>query len=438
MPGLPLEGVRVIDMTVVWAGPFGSALLGDLGAEVIKVETVHYWDSNSRTVGVTLEALRANGGDPAPDAKPWEISANFNSVGRNKKSVTIDLTKPEGSEAFHRLISKSDVYIENNSPDVVKRLGLTYELLGRANPNLIMISMPAFGATGPYSHFRAFGANMEAVVGHTLLRGYPDTDATNLTGVFLADACGGAASAFAVMSALYHRKRTGKGQFIDMSQAENVTHTLSQAFMDYSMNRRVQSTLGNRDPSRAPQGVYRCAGEDSWLALSCGTDAEFRALCDVIGRPELAADARFADSLSRHAHQDGLDAEISAWTAARDHYDAFHALQAAGVPCSPVLTTAEVAVDPHLQARDQWQRLTHPKAGTHSYLKSPISQMSKTPLRIWKHASTLGEDNEYVYKQVMGYSDAEYQRFVELGHIGTEYVSAVSPQAPRRGRVINR
>jgi benzylsuccinate CoA-transferase BbsF subunit len=438
MPRLPLEGIRVIDMCVVWAGPFGTALLGDLGAEVIQVESIYYFDSNSRNVGPTVEAMRANGGDPSPDAKPWELSANFNSVGRNKKSVTIDLTKPEGKEAFYRLISKSDVYVENNSPDVVKRLGLTYDVLSKANPSLIMVSMPAFGATGPYSHFRAFGANMEAVVGHTLLRGYTDTDATNTTGVFLADACGGAASAFAVMSALFYRKRTGTGQFIDMSQAENVTHTLSQAFMDYSMNRRVQTTLGNRDPSRAPQGVYRCAGEDSWLALSCGTDAEFRALCQVIGRPDLASDTRFADSLSRYTNQDELDAEISAWASDKDHYDAFHLLQAAGVAASPVLTTAEVAVDPHLQEREIWQRFSHPKAGTHNYLKPPMSHMSKTPLTIRKHASTLGEDNEYVYKRVMGYSDEEFERFVELGHIGTEYVTPGSFQAPRRGTPVNR
>ena len=277
MPRLPLEGIRVIDLTVVWAGPFGSALLGDLGAEVIKVDSIQRWDVITRGQNPTVEQMKANGGNVRDDAKPYNISANFNSMGRNKKSVTIDLTRKEGQEAFYRLAAKSDVFIENNAPDVVKRFNITYEDLKKHNPQLIMASLPAFGAEGPYSHFRAYGANMEAVVGHTLLRGYVDTDATTVTSVFLADACGGATSAFAIMSALHHRRKTGVGQFIDMSQAENVMHTLSQAIMDYSMNGSVQTTLGNRHPYRAPQGCYPCTGEDQWITVSIGTDEEFAA-----------------------------------------------------------------------------------------------------------------------------------------------------------------
>ncbi|HEY7270901.1 MAG TPA: CoA transferase, partial [Dehalococcoidia bacterium] len=299
MARLPLEGLRVIDLTVVWAGPFGGALLGDLGAEVIKVDSTQRWDVITRGQNATIEAIRKNGGNVADDAQPWNLSANFNSVGRNKKSVTIDLTRQEGREVFYRLAANSDVFIENNAPDVVQRFKIGYDQLKQHNPALIMISLPAFGSTGPYSHFRAYGANMEAVVGHTLLRGYTDTDATTVTSVFLADACGGATSAFAVMAALHHRRKTGRGQFIDMSQAENVMHTLSQAVMDYSMNGRVQTTLGNRHAYRAPQGCYPCSGEDHWITISIGSDAEFEALCRVIGREDLLADARFCDSLGR-------------------------------------------------------------------------------------------------------------------------------------------
>jgi crotonobetainyl-CoA:carnitine CoA-transferase CaiB-like acyl-CoA transferase len=426
MPPLPLEGIRVIDMTVVWAGPFGGALLGDLGAEVIKIDTIQRHDMNSRGQGFTVEQLLANGGNPSPDAKPYNMSANFNSVGRNKKSVTMDLTRPEGREVFYRLAKNSDMFIENNAPDVVRRLGISYDILCQHNPGLIMASLPAFGSSGPYRHFRAYGANMEAAVGHTLLRLYPDMDATSATGVFLADAAGGATSAFALMAALFHRRKTGKGQLIDLSQAENVMHTLSQAVMDYSMNKRVQGTLGNRHPSRAPQGVYRCAGEDSWIAVSCGSDEEFRGLCAVIGRDDLLPDTRFADSRARYANQDELDKAIEAWTLDKEHYDAFHALQAAGVPASPVLTSAEVFADPHLKARDDWQQVTHPEAGTYWHLKSPIHHMSRTPLPIRKHAACLGEDNEYVYKQVCGYTDEEYQWFVDNHHAGTTVISPVT------------
>jgi crotonobetainyl-CoA:carnitine CoA-transferase CaiB-like acyl-CoA transferase len=427
MPPLPLAGIRVIDITVVWAGPFACALLSDLGAEVIRVETIQRWDTNTRIPG-NVDQIIANGGTPAPDAKQWDVSPNLNSVGRNRRDVTIDLTRPEGQQAFYRLAAKSDVFVENNSPDVVHHLKINYDILKQHNPNLIMVSLPAFGTSGPYRHFRAFGANMEAVVGHALLRGYPDTDPTHNTSVFFADACGGATAAFAVLAALRHRLKTGKGQFIDMSQAENVAQTLSQGLMDYSMNGRVRTTLGNRDESRAPQGVYRCKGDDSWLALSCGSDAEFQALCRTMGRPELVSDPRFADSLSRYKHQDDLDPEITAWSSGLDHYEAFHALQKAGVPASPVLSMAEVATDPHLKARDMWQQVTHPKAGTHNYLKPPIAHMSKTPLQYWRYGPTLGEDNEYVYKEIMGYSDEEYQWFVDNGHAGTSFVN-VDPNA---------
>src|SRR6476660_3828220 len=163
MTKLPLEGIRVVDMCVVWAGPFGSALLGDLGAEVIRVETVQHWDLNNRIPG-NPEMIRARAPDMDPDATPWNLSPNSNSVGRNKRSVTMDLTRPEGQDAFHRLINVSDIFIENNAPELMERLNLRYPVLSQVNPNLIMISMAAFGSTGPYKHFRAFGANMEAVV----------------------------------------------------------------------------------------------------------------------------------------------------------------------------------------------------------------------------------------------------------------------------------
>jgi crotonobetainyl-CoA:carnitine CoA-transferase CaiB-like acyl-CoA transferase len=422
MAPLPLEGIRVIDMTVVWAGPFGGALLGDLGAEVIKIDSTQRLDPNSRGQNITMEQLKANGGTPAPDAKSWNLSANFNSVGRNKKSVTIDLLRPEGREVFYRLAKNSDVFIENNAPEVVRRLGISYDVLQQHNPGLVMASLPAFGSYGPYSHFRAYGANMEAVVGHTLLRLYPDTDATNATGVFLADAAGGATGAFAIMAALYHRRKTGRGQFIDLSQSENVMHTLIQAVMDYSMNRRVQGSTGNRHPYRAPQGVYGCAGDDAWVAVSVADDAQFQGLCEAIGSPELAHDPRFAGVAGRQANHDELDKIIEAWTVGKTHYEAFHALQARGVPASPVLTAAEVFADPHLRERDDWQQVTHPEAGTYWHYRSPIQHMSKTPLHIRKHAALLGEDNEYVYKEVCGYSDEEYRWFVENGHAGMDVV----------------
>jgi crotonobetainyl-CoA:carnitine CoA-transferase CaiB-like acyl-CoA transferase len=422
MPRLPLEGIRIVDLTVVWAGPFAAALLGDLGAEVIRIETLQRPDMITRNAG-NAEGMRKRGTDIAPDTPSWELSPNFNTVGRNRKSVTMDLSRPEGLDAFYRLIARSDVFIENNAPSTVVKLKADYQTLKQYNPTLIMASMSAFGADGPYRDYRAFGANIEAIVGYFLLRGYAEeADFVNSSGGF-SDSCGGALAATAVLAALTHRLNTGQGQYIDMAQSESIAQTLSQAMMDYSMNGRSRRSTGNRDPERVPQGVYPSLGDDSWIAVSCGNDEEFLALCRLIGKPEYGDDPRFAAAV-RQAQHDVLDDDITAWTSKHEAYDAFHILQEAGVPAAPVLDPAQVAADPHLQERGAWQNLAHPAAGTHPYLKSPIAHMSSTPLDIREPAPTLGRDNEYVYKEVLGFTDDEYQWFVDNGHAGTTYERA--------------
>jgi crotonobetainyl-CoA:carnitine CoA-transferase CaiB-like acyl-CoA transferase len=422
MARLPLEGIRVVDFTIVWAGPFATANLADMGAEVYRIESAQHFDSNTRAHVPDFERTKRHSGGVSPDARPYDVSPNSNTTGRNKYHCTIDLTRLEGKEILLRLVEKCDVFVENNARDTIEKFGITYDVLAARNPRLIYCSLAAFGTTGPYARFRAYGASMEAMVGHTLLRGYTDVDPVHTTSVFIADSTGGAAATFAVLAALYQRQRTGRGQFIDMSQAENMTHSLSQAFMDYSMNRRIQSSLANRDAAKAPQGVYRCAGDDAWIAISCHDDADFESLCRVMGRDDLASDGRFSDGAARWRNQDALDPEISAWTIDKDHVELFHRLQAAGIDAAPVYNVAEVFADPHLTARDAWQKVTHPMAGTHSYLRPVIGRMSKTPLSIRKHASTVGEDNEYVYKQVIGYSDEEYEHFVEQEQAATSFL----------------
>ncbi|MBI2887580.1 MAG: CoA transferase [Chloroflexi bacterium] len=430
---LPLEGIRVIDMTIVWAGPFATVLLGDMGAELIRVDSLQHPDVNTRGQPIVPPAQISGGGglqypnrDPGP--RPWNRNTQFNQTGRHKKSFTVDLQRPKGREIFFRLVRQSDIFLENNAADVVENLDITYEVLSKVNPHLIMMSLPAFGGTGPYRHFKAVGANMEAVVGHTWLRTYPDSDPTSTTPVFLADACGGASAAFAVLAALQYRIKTGRGQHIDMSQSENVMHCLSQAVMDYSMNGRVQGTMGNRDPARAPQGVYPCAGEDSWVTISCGNDEEFRALCAAIGQPSLVVDPRFADSVSRYRNQDVLDPIISGWTRDKVHYDIFHTLQKAEVTAGPVLKVSEVFHDPHLLDRGFWETISHPEAGTHVN-PGPIIELTKTPLHIRAAPPLLGQHNEYVYKEVLGYSDQEYQQLAAQDFIGDTYVVARTQQA---------
>jgi crotonobetainyl-CoA:carnitine CoA-transferase CaiB-like acyl-CoA transferase len=226
----------------------------------------------------------------------------------------------------------------------------------------------------------------------------------------------------AVLAALDHRRKTGEGQYIDMAQSEGIAQTLSQAMMDYSMNGRSRVSTGNRDPERVPQGVYRCAGDDRWIAISCGNDKEFGALCRVIGKAEYVDDPRF-DPAARQAEHDQLDKDITAWTTEHEQYEAFHILQAQGIPAAPVLDQEQLFDDPHLHTREDWLLLTHPAAGTHSYLRTPIWHMSEAPLPYRNPAPTLGQDNEYVYREVLGFNDEQYRKYEELGHIGTDYLS---------------
>lgn len=422
MPPLPLEGIKVVDLTVVWSGPFTVYTLGDLGAEVFKVESIQRWDILVRDRYIDVEKIRAHSPDVHPDAGMWDVGRNWGAMRRNHRSVTMDLTRPEGREVFLRLIEKCDVFVENNAVDVVSNLGITWEDVSARNPRLIMLSMPAFGNTGPYKDYRGYGANMEALMGHGLLRGYPELDATFNSSVLFSDAAAGALGSFAVMNALYQRHKTGRGQKIDLAQAEAVAQTYAQGYMDYAMNGRQQQPLGNRDVSRAPQGVYPSLGDDCWVAISCGDDAEFEALCAVIGKPGLAKDERFAGSLERYRNQDELDPLIAEWTRTKTNVEAFHDLQAAGVPAGPVAIQPDILADPQLKARDVWQDVTVKMTGTHPYLKPIIGRMSKTPLQIRRAAPSLGQDNEYVYKEVLRYSEEEYRWFVENDHAGQQFL----------------
>ncbi len=430
MGRLPLEGIRIINLGIVWAGPYGAMLLCDMGAEVIRIDALQQRDFTRPSPVSSLLPKTVLAGLPGaafpdrdPGERPWDRGSTFNYGLRGNLSMTVDLRRPEGRDIFLRLAKISDVVYENGV-QVMAKLGLTYDVIKEANPQIIMLSFPGYGIEGPYKHFKGYGANVEALVGHTWLRGYPDSDPTETSSIYHGDPAAGASAAFALLSALYHRRKTGEGQFIDMAQSENVIHHLSQAVMDFSMNGRVQGTMGNRDPSRAPQGAYRCQGNDSWIAISVGSDAEFVALCRAMGQPELAGDPRFADVVSRYHNQDALDQIISAWTQQGEHYALFQRLQREGVIAGPILTHAEVLQDPHMEARGFFEVVTHPVAGTHPHA-GPAFDFSNTPLHIRGPAPSLGQHNEYVYKQLLGYSDAEYAHLVEEKHIGDAYLPGV-------------
>jgi crotonobetainyl-CoA:carnitine CoA-transferase CaiB-like acyl-CoA transferase len=331
----------------------------------------------------------------------------------------MDLTQPEGQELFKKLVSMSDIVVENNPPETIEKLGITYEHLREVKPDIIMVSMPGYGSTGPYKNYRCHGVNLDAAAGHTWLRRYPDMDPSSASVCFYSDATAGVHAAFAVLAALRYRNRTGKGQWIDLAQVETFMPYLAGPIMDYTMNRRVQDTLGNRHPHMAPHGCYRCRGEDRWVVIAVKSDEEWKTLCRVMEKPELAGDARFADSLNRLRNQDELDPLIEAWTINHDPGEVMVSLQQEGLAAGAVLDDRDAFNDPHLKERGFFQELTHADAGTHLY-PGIMWKMSKTPNAIRMPPCGLGEHNEYVYKEILGVSDEEYSRLEETGHIGTE------------------
>ena len=431
MADLPLTGVRVLDITVVWAGPYCTSFLADLGAEVIRVETINTFvplgrGSMAHPTEAMLKSLGSfAGGTPnrQPGKRPWNRFPLFNAHARNKRSVTLDLLRPGGMDIFKRLVKVSDVFVENNPTETMEKLGISYELLKGENPEIIMLRMPAYSNDGQYQNYRAFGLHIEGVVGHTLLRGYEDMDPTANSSVLMSDATAGTQGAFAVMAALHYRNRTGKGQLIELSQAENVLPFMGQPFLDYSMNGRSASTIGNRHPF-AVQGCYPCRGDDRWVTITIFGDREWDALVEVMGSPEWAKDTRFQDALGRYQHQSEIDKHIAGWTSGRDNYEIMHLLQNAGIAAGPVLDQRDAYQDPHLEERGVFEEVTQEDAGTHRYPGTPY-KLSEIPMPIRRGPVRLGEDNEYVYKTLLNYSDEEYAEFERQGHIGMDYADDV-------------
>ena len=412
---LPLAWVRALEVAEIWAGPFCGSLLGDLGAQVIKVESIQ------RLARGPLNPAPGTAGypDKEPGQRPWNRSANFNAMNRNKLSITLDLASPEGLECFKDLVSLSDVVYSNYAFGVVDRLGIDYESLRRIKPDLLMVLMPGYGNTGPYKQYRSMGMTIDAVTGHSALRGYPDEDLSSLSLVHHADAVAGLTASFAICAALHYRARTGKGQFIDMSQAEALMPHMGEIFLEYGLTGLLRERRGNRNPLMAPHGCYPCLGDDKWMTIAVRCEEEWQALCQVLQMPGLVEDGRFSTLELRLQNQDALDEIVGGWTSTRDGYQAAQDLQARGIPAAPVLDCgADTYDDPHLQARGYFQQVNHPDAGTH-LLSGPIWKLDGASGPLQTPAPCLGQDNTYVLGRVLGLSDDALTSLEEKRIIGT-------------------
>ncbi len=437
---LPLEGIRVAAVTVVWAGPHVTQVLAEWGAEVIRVEPMNRVQPYSRLSlqrqSPEVQKIQAANGvtfsltpdlDPGPD--PWNRGAAFNAHARNKKAMTADITSPEGRETFLKLVEVSDVVVENNVPITIEKAGITYEDLRERNPNIIMLRMPAFGLSGPYKNFRGFGTHVEGMIGHHLLRSYEDLSPEHTGDAFTADAIAGVLGAFAVTSALRYRDRTGKGQQIEMPLAEAFLPILGEWILDYTLNGRVAASQGNRHGSHSPHGAYPAAGDDQWIAIDVATDEEFTALTRVLEAPALTDDDRFSSSESRHEHRHELDAALGEYTKSWDKFELFHALQAARVIAGPVMSELDALASPQLEARQWFKELTQQGVGTHKH-PGILFKMEDTPNELRTPPPLLGEHNEEVYLDLLGYSRAEYEALIAQGLVGTTYPPELLGAAP--------
>ena len=432
---LPLDGVRVADMTVVWAGPHVTQLLAEWGAEVIRVEPRTRIQPSTRgaeRLPPSPEQLRdmaARGlsmGYPDFEAGPdhWNRGASFNSHARNKLSMTADVMTDEGREAFLRLIEVCDVMVENNVPETIEKAGITWDVLKERNPRLVMLRMPGFGLTGPYKNYRGYGLHMEGMIGHTHIRSYPDEAIDAAGDVVTSDAISGIQGAFAVCMALRHVRRTGKGQLLEQPLAEAFLPIIGEFILDFTANGRDTEPQANRHRTHAPHGYYLCREEGEYIAIDCDSDEAWRALCGFLGADDLLADERWQTASERYRNQQALDRALAEYTRKHDQRALFLGLQGVGVIAGPVQNEAQAYACPQLEARGFFGELTREDLGTHAYPGLNF-RMQNTPNELRTPPPLLGEHNEYVYRELLGYTDEEYRALEASEQIGRDYAPGV-------------
>ncbi len=403
----PLAGVRVLDMTRIWSGPSATRILADLGAEVIKIEAQ---DGRGGAGGPRGSAA---GGTVVPE-RHWNKQPLFNKLNRNKKSIAIDLKAPAGRELFLRLVAKSDIVIENFSARAMPGLGLAYDDLKKANERIIYLAMPAYGQFGPYRDYIGLGPSIEPITGMTAVMGYSD-DEPRVTSKAVTDPIAGTTTAAAVLTALERRLHTGRGCLIDLSQHETGVAFMGEYFIEAQLSGHEPARLGNAHPEYAPHGVYRCAGDDRWIALAARGQGEWQALCEVLTLGSAASDPRFVTPEARLQNRAALDAEIEKATSRHENRALEQALQARGVPAGSILTPPEWLGDVHLAERGYFVELLHREAGPGVWDGSPLVFNSARGYETWVPAPCLGEDARLLLRSILGLSDAEIDSLFAAG-----------------------
>ena len=424
MTQLPLNGVRVLDLSRVFAMPYAGAFLSDLGAEVIKVDSCQ---------AQFIDTTRTLNG-PYPDNEPgelfWERGGTFQTLNRGKRSLTLDLRSEDAVALLKRMVALSDVVLENFTPRVMRRFGLDYPSLKALKPDLIMVSNTGYGHSGPWSNYGAMAAALEPTHGTGAFMGYldpgsdgrlADSGVPNKVANSYTDFLASITAQFAVLAALLHRKTTGRGAWVDLAMYQVGVSFLGEGLLDFAFNGRRTRRLGNRHEYLSPHGCYPCLGEDQWVVIAVRDEEDWSSFCQAIEQPSLAGDPRFADPMARYGNQEALDAVVAEWTSQRTSYEVMETLQAKGVPSGPVLNAGELLRDPHLRSRGFFETVEHPPEtglGQQEYLGrgwrfSGMEVGAKGP------APMLGEANEYVLRDLLGLTGDEVRDLEEGGVIGT-------------------
>ncbi|MEE8470569.1 MAG: CoA transferase [Dehalococcoidia bacterium] len=415
----PLEGIRITDFSWYGAAPYATRLLAAYGAEVIRIE------SSTKLDGMRWQAPRR------PDTPPsYNISGMFNNFNPGKLGITLNMSHPEAREIATKLVSISDIVLDNFYPGTMEKWGLGYEELVKIKPDIIVATMPVMGITGPYTLWRGFGTSIRTMAGIDYITGNPDRHPIGTGMAALPDfSCNPYHAATAILSALHHRHKTGKGQFIEIAQFESTVCWTETAILNYTVNKRIQRGMRNRLPYAAPHGVYRCRAEDwevdycampesvperknkdeRWCAIAVFTDDEWKAFCNVIGDPPWTKEDRFATFLSRKDNEDDLDSLVEQWTIDKSAEEVMMLMQQAGVAAGVVQDGEDLLTrDPQLRERGFHVYRDHPEAGRIAHDGLTFS-LSATPGEI-RRAPLLGEHNEYVYREILGFSEEEVNR----------------------------
>ena len=378
-----LDGIRILDFTWVVAGPVATRILADQGAEVIKIERRDSLDLGSRRGGFTGNLFRG------------------------KQSTVINMSDPRGREIARQLVKVSDVVIDNFSARVMRNWGMDYESLRQIKPDIIAVSMSGFGHTGPHRDYVSYGPTLQALSGYTLLMRHAGKEPAGW-GYSYADMSGGYSGALAVLMALWYRRRTGYGQFVDLSQFETISSVVGPTLLDILVNKTQSDSFGNRsqEAPAAPHGVYRCLGEDRWCAITVFTEKEWQGFCGVVGNPTWTTDERFATVTARVRHHGALDRYVEEWTSRHSAEEVMELLQRAGVAAGIVANSGDMDRDPQLQARGYWAQVQTPE-GEDVILDGPPIHLSTTPGHVATPGPLLGEHTEAVLRNLLGYSAAD-------------------------------